>query len=231
MLRELAIFEYVSGDQTPSAKRNFEQMMSDDALLLADVQAERALRAEMAEAGTPGTDGPVSMSNIEGLFARIDIAQRDAQESAAVDQAVDQVNNEQAQTARKAELINVASRTFLAPLAAAASVAFIALFFVNDYIDSTQPNFNTLSDGVASKNVDFGTLVDQGRLAKFTVSSELSANEVDDMLTAYGLSTFESGANSGELYVYTEAEISHSQTSAWRADSRVKEVKLFTVTE
>lgn len=227
MLRELAIFEYVSGDQTPSAKRNFEQMMSDDALLLADVQAERALRAEMAEAGTPGTYGPVSMSNIEGLFARIDIAQRDAQESAAVDQ----VNNEQAQTARKAELINVASRTFLAPLAAAASVAFIALFFVNDYIDSTQPNFNTLSDGVASKNVDFGTLVDQGRLAKFTVSSELSANEVDDMLTAYGLSTFESGANSGELYVYTEAEISHSQTSAWRADSRVKEVKLFTVTE
>ncbi len=240
MLRELAIFDYVSGDQTPSAKRNFERIMGNDSGLAADVQAERKLRAQMAEAGT---DAAISMSNIDDLFARIDMAQDDRLESET--QETDEVDQTEAlskplisQTetplSRKTPIdfmSRLVNRSLVGPMAAAASLAFVALLFVNNYVDSVQPNFTTLSDGAASQKVDFGTLVEQGRLAKFTVSRDLSAEEVSNMLVAYGLSTFESGAKNGELYVYSTAKISSSQTLAWRADSRVKEVTLFTTSE
>lgn len=237
MLRDLAIFEYVSGDQSSSAQRNFEDMMKNDPQLRADVDAEKALRADIAKAGVG--DG-VSMNNIDGLLARIDI-ESDVKNTASTDevrgaQTSDPETSSSGDKASNAPRVaTVISGVFsratsrATSLAAAASVAFIAVGFAVYYVDITKPNFNVLSNKNASQQVDFASLVEQGRLAKLTVSSSLSQQEVNDMLGAYGLSTFEAGTRDSDFYVYTASKISSSQLAAWRADTRVDEVKLFTV--
>ncbi|MEM7360068.1 MAG: hypothetical protein AAF431_13280 [Pseudomonadota bacterium] len=217
LLRETAIFEYVSGDMSDSAKRNFEKMMESDSDLQEAVDAEIRLRSAMKQAG----DGePVSMGNFDALLARIDAEEKAESSPGIVDPVEDsdnlhQINPWTAQASKP---------RYYAMAASFAIVAVIAAVFL---LDVSSPDYETLSDKPASESINFTQLTESGRLAKFTFSENLSQAQITDLLSQYRLTTFEAGAAANERYVVAELRISDDDVTKWRAESGVVSVELF----
>lgn len=215
LLRELAIFDYVAGNQTDSAKRNFEIMLEQDATLRDAVEAERRLRAGMLKAGE---STPVSMSNFDLLLKKIDAEQQSTDNNVtALESNVTKIGDR--------SRTKYIGRTF----AVAASMAVFAIIFSTVYQPLSEPKFETLSDTLASDVINFSQLAEQSRLAKMTLDQNLSGQQIDELLRGYGLSSFEGGAEQHQRYVVAESAITNSELSLWRSDAGVLEVELFVV--
>ncbi len=224
LLREIAIFDYVAGNQSESVKRNFENMMRQDPTLREAVDAERVLRANMQKAGELE---PVSMSNFDVLLSSIEAEEeRPTNESSVGVISSELIRQEHLE---KGESSNKVS--FSRYYSIAASIAMFAVVFAGFYLNSSQPKFETLSSNTASEKINFAQLAEQTRLAKITLSDGLSQQEIDDVLRAYNLSSFEAGAQQNQRYVISESAISVSELTRWREDSRVQQVELFVTSD
>jgi len=220
MLREMAIFDYVAGNQSETAKQNFEKMMQQDQSLREAVDAEKKLRANMQEAGELE---PVSMSNFDDLLSTIEAQEEPQRDDTRGTRPVGELNKPVL-----TEVVSAANKTsFSRYYATAASVAVFAMLFAGFYLTSSEPKFETLSDTTASEKINFATLSEQSRLAKMTLTEGLSREEISDVLRLYNLSSFEAGATTNQRYVVSESAISNSELARWLDDSRVQQVELF----
>jgi len=224
LLREVAIIDYVSGNQSEAARRNFEKLIDQDPALLEAVMAEQRFRADMQEAGNMA---PVSMSNFDSLLTVIE--QADEDEAIASASNVSTINeiDDFAGTSQPQAGANKTNSSWGNLYSVAASMAVLAMIFGGFYLNMSSPDFETLSSRTASEKIDFVDLVEQGRLAKIELSNKLSESEVDDILQSYKLSTFESGAPSTALYIISKQAMSSSDIDRLRADSRIQQVEVF----
>lgn len=225
LLKEISIFEYVSGNQSEAAKRNFEQMMKQDPSLEEAVQAEQRLRLEMKKAGQLK---PVSMDNFEDLLATIN-----TQENSQIVPLQEQTMTATADNSNIEDntVHHINSGSFAKPYAKyyamAASVAFIGLFFAGFIFSNSPAEFETLSDTQATDKINFAQLTESGRLAKLTFEQNISQQQIDGVLREYSLTSFESGSNLDESYVIAESSISQNDLALWRSDARIASVELF----
>ncbi len=223
MLRELAIFDYVSGNQSASARRNFEAMMAQDETLNEAVNAEIKLRDRLSATNEQAL---IPRSNFDALLQRIDSeeqAQRE-QEQGQEFYVADTVSEWSASGRNSAKK---RGRFALVPVSLASSFLLAAIVLSVGYLNLTEPHFNTLSDEAASAQVEFTTLADQGRLAKLTLSGNMTAQQVSQILNDHQLKAFESGANNGHIYVYAQTPISGQQLATWQADARISNAAVF----
>jgi len=220
LLRDMAIFDYVAGNQSESAKRNFEDMMQQDHTLREAVEAERSLRASMQKAGELE---PVSMSNFDALLSTIEKQEKQHKNESNV-----RVISREPKTQERAEKGEAWNKLSISRYyATAASVAVLALVFSGFYLNSSAPKFETLSSKTASEEINFAQLVEQTRLAKMTLVDGLSQQDIGDVLRDYDLGSFEAGAGPNQRYVISESAISYRELARWREDSRVRQVELF----
>ncbi len=212
LLREIAIFDYVAGNQSESVMRNFEKMLEQDASLREAVDQEARLRRAMHEAGK---NEPVSMSNFQALLNVIDENEMQTAGGGKSDR--------QSATAKSS-----ISRYISSYYASVASVAACAALFGTFYFNFATPDFETLSDIPASEQIDFTELAGQMRLAKMTFSNDMSQDQIDELLLTYSLTSFEAGAPSEQRYVVAEVSISENELTRLRNDARILSVELFT---
>lgn len=220
LLREIAIFDYVAGNQSESAKRNFEEKLERDPSLKQATEEEAKLRLNMREAGK---EKPVSMSNFDALLETIDKQERQAG-STHHESETNEVEN-------VTPLFKASKPSYWRHYASAASVAVIALVVSNFFIYSPKDQFIALSDTPASQQINFTLLASQNRLAKLTLKAQISEQQVSDLLTNFELTSFESGAAKNQRFVTAEKAISKNDLERLRSDSRVENVELFVLSD
>lgn len=226
LLREIAIIDYVAGNQGEAARHNFEKMIAQDPTLREAVQAEQRFRTDMQKAGELA---PVSMSNFDVLLTTIEQANK---EDAAPVSNVSSIANDTSSSVlndveKPSNVVTPSVSFWNNRYSVAASVAVFAMIFSSFYLNLSEPSFETLSDQSASEEINFVALAEQGRLAKMVLSEQVSQTEIDSMLQSYQLTTFESGSSSIALYVVAATVISDSDLERMRADSRIQKVEIF----
>jgi len=203
IIKETAIYSYVSGELSGSAKMNFEKQLSTDPELQQEVEREKAVTANFAD-----------------LLNKIE--QQEAHSSDVED--VSHNTTQVKQSARVIAFPNWGVRQ----LGIAACLAMVGVVSVGFFTDLTDPNFQTLSNKEASAKIDFSALADQGRLAKIALSEQLDDVQIDQLLEQYELQTFKSGADKHNIYVFSEKMISAADIKVLASDKRVKRVETFT---
>ncbi len=217
MLKEIAVFDYVMGNQDESTKRDFEKILEQDPKLKEAVKAEFELRKTMQEAGKLE---PVSMSNFDSLLETID-------------QKEDSFYPEEvaSETTNVVSIFKSKKGAFTKYYATAASLAAFVIIFSGLYVNSTTPKFQTLSDLSASQELNFEQLMSENRVAKLTLADHVNDNQVDKLLLTFNLSSFESGAESKQRFVTAKTPFSENTLERLRNDARVKNAELLTVAD
>jgi len=233
LFREMAIVDHVAGNQSEAARRSFEDAMEQDASLREAVVAEQRLRASMQEVGQIE---PVSMSNFDALLTKVDEHERSAanESSRANDNAqiaYDQMAESITESAIQSSgvVVSTSPTWWTRGYSIAASIAVMAMMFGGFYSSMLAPDFDTLSDGAASAEINFVELADEGRLAKMVFSENIEQSDVVEVLNAYNLETFDSGAPLKTLYVMADKAISKQDLQDMRADSRIRQIDIFTI--
>ena len=239
LLREIAIVDYVANNQSEAARRNFEIAMEQDAALREAVIEEQRFRAGMQEVCSLE---PVSMSNFDSLLTRVDEYEADEIELASKEEgshvdtftelSSDSNSLEQMDTNSLERANNVIEATpsrWTNRYSIAASIAVLAMMFGGFYSSMLAPNYDTLSSKSASAEIKFAELSEQGRLAKVVLSDKIVQSDVSEILKAYDLETFESGAPAKTFYVVANKALSAKNLENMRADSRIQQVDIFTI--
>jgi len=208
ILRDAAVFDYVSGTQSDSARMEFEQKLQHDTVLQQQVAWERSLREQLdpKNAQTP----PVSMSNLDSLMERIDETE---------------VTQETFVDSQKGQNISWFNKPLFPAMSIAAGLAVVCVISVGLFQGLTQPQFTTLSSPSASAKVDFSQLVEQRRLAKVVLHQDY-LDVVSTLLDDYGLIKLDQAGLSDVIMVIASEEIAFETLAAWRADVRIKEVNI-----
>lgn len=208
ILKDTAVFDFVSGDQTTGSQENFKQLIAGDQSLHQDVDTETALRAALGQVhdDEQSQTAPVSMANFDALLERIDTLE-----------ASDVSDQE------PAGVISM-NKHWKSTLSLAASLALVAVFSIGYFNQLTDSTFETLSNDKAENAIDFPTLVEQGRMAKVVLAGDLSSEEVEAFLKRYQLDAVSSGGKQTVLYVSTKNEIDSDTLQEWRTDRRVDRV-------
>lgn len=224
LLKEMAVIEYVVGNQSQLVRRNFEKKLEQDSDLREAVETERHFQADMRKAGELKA---VSMSNFDVLLSTIEAQENKETQEDNVTSIAANRNNEVPLEQPPSSVHYMAVNHF----AKAASVAMFAIVFAGFYVNYSAPKFETLSDVPASEEINLSELTQQARLAKMVFIDNLLEPQIDDILHSYNLSTFEAGAEQNQRYVISESAISERELRLWRDNVLVQQVELFTTTE
>ena len=219
LLRDAAIFDYVSGGQTEVAKQNFEKLLENDYELRHAVDIEIALRGSVKELNS---QTPVEMSNFEDLL-------RSIESNEGSEELVHKEIFEDSETSTNGgfNVISLFGKTKFKLAASFVMFGLLGVMFASFIFDSTAPKYQTLSNQEASGEVDFGMLATQGRLAKFVLQDQLTEPQTVNLLLGYSLTAFEAGSVKHEVYAYSEQSISDADIVLWRADARIVHVDVF----
>ena len=213
ILRDTAVFDYVSGSQSKAAKALFEEKLAQDEVLQREVEFERALRKLSKEGQTRDSEPLVSDNNIDALWARIDkFNEPKSPPQSRVDGS------------RTAPAKSVSKRVRW--LSVAAGFAAIAMVSVGVWRDIYVQDYRTLSNDTQSGSIDFPALVEQRRLAKLTLSNPLDQEAVNAMLAGYQLELISSVPEQGAVVVMTDQSITDAMLAGWRADQRVVKAEI-----
>ena len=220
ILKEIAIFNYVAGNLSNLEKQNFEKLLEQNPSLKKEVKAEENLRRKMLKLGKTK---PVPMSNIDALMEKIDQHEQNIDKESQL---------ESIQKADNVMPIFADKRTaFSKYYATAASLAAVAILFSGIYINSTAPNFETLSDIPASQAINFTELANQNRIAKLTLVSGASDDQVSELLETFGLTSFDSGAAIDQRFVISETELSKEAIDRLRKDDLIQSIELHKISD
>lgn len=215
ILKEIAIFNYVAGNLTNSEKQNFEKLLEQNPSLKEEVKAEENLRRKMLKVGKTK---PVPMSNIDALIGKIDQHEQNIDKDSEFE-SIQKPNNVTPIFAGKAT-------AFSKYFAAAASLAAVTILFSGMYFSSTAPNFETLSDIPASQAINFTELVNQNRIAKITLVSGASDDQISELLETFELTSFDSGAAIDQRFVISKTELSKEAIDRLRKDDLIRSIEL-----
>ncbi len=214
MLKELAIFEYVAGDQSSETRINFEKMMAADPELRAAVEAEIALRDALQETDSAA---PVAMENFDALVARIDAIE----ESPIVDKQADKQVEEREQNLNSSGNV-VAVPFWRKPYAAmAASVALVAVLAAGFLQNLNAPEYITLSDQQASDQIDVPQAMYENRLLRVDLVSSLGTSEIEQLLAKYELQMVNHSPRNSSIIVVAGSKSVEEQLRALSADPRI----------
>lgn len=218
IIKDIAVFDYVRGQQSEGARMNFGKLLEMDAGLLEEVQNEERLRDSLVKIGSKSDSTPVLMQNFDALLTRIE------RDDKCVEDA--EIRPEFNGTGLVASDVVKQSWRWKTQFNIAASLIFFAMVGFIGLNQTLQPNFVTLSNTKASTDIDFTGLVDQRSLAKLELSDGLASTDVSALLSFYQLSSLQSGALGQTLLVSSREPIDEEQLSIWRADIRIKAVEL-----
>ena len=220
ILKEIAIFNYVAGNLSKSEKQNFEKLLEQNPSLKEEVKAEEDLRRKMQKVGETK---PVPMSNIDALFEKIDQYEQNSDKESQLE-SIQKAENVTPIFASKAT-------TFSKYYATAASLAAVTILISGIYFSSTAPNFETLSDTPASQAINFTELANQNRIAKLTLVSGASDDQVSELLEKFGLTSFDSGAAIDQRFVISETELSKEAIDRLRKDDLIQSIELHKISD
>lgn len=208
LLKDIAVFEYVSGEQSPAAKANFEKTLSDNQGLQNEVNIEKELRNLVKQSQEPSV---VASDNINSLFDRIDAEPVDD---------ISSVNN----TSNVTPLVSF-SRP-MAGLAMAACLLVAVFISINVNNDLLEPKFQTLSSPTLGDAIDLNALANEGRLIKFELASPLSQDSIDSLMSKYELQNLSQSVNERIITVKTENAVNEKTLLTLKLDKRIKDVEL-----
>ena len=222
ILKELAVFDYVAGNLSDSAKQNFERMLEQNPALQDEVKAETLLRQRMEKIGETE---PVAMSNIDALFEKIDEHEKAANET----QNKEASSNKVTPLFKETVSIKEKKSGFSKYYATAAGLAMFTIVFSGLYFDSAAPDFQTLSDIPASQKIDFKLLASESRIAKLTLVEGVTDDQVTELLDTFELTSISSGSLGNQRFVSAEAALSNETIERLRNDHRLRNVELYKI--
>lgn len=198
IFRDMAVFEYVAGTQSDSAKKDFEQQLSIDQELVEELKFERLLRIM----GNDNDDEySVNMSNF--------------------DQLVDNIENNKLPTAQNVQQFPYKRLTGIAASIVTAAIAISV--FTGDML---QPKFETLFSESQTTYTDFSELAAQQRLARIVVTNSTKLEEIKHLLNEYKLESISSNIEQNMLLVTSPNAIDNAMLTKLRSDKRTQDVIL-----
>lgn len=224
LLKDMAVIEYLAGDQSESVRLNFERELEQNPGLREAVEIERRFQADMRNAGELEA---VSMSNFDVLLSTIEAQENNETRGHKVTSIVSN-ENKSVRLEKKSASVHFLGKNYFAM---AASVAVFAIVFAGFYLNSSTPKFETLSDTTASEEINFAYLTAEVRLAKMIFVENVLEQQIDDVLQRYNLSTFEAGGELNQRYIIAESAISDLDLRLWRDDPLIQQVELFATTK
>ena len=201
VFRDMAVFEYVAGTQTESAKADFEQQLSMDQGLADELKFERLLRILSKEEKSEYSG---SASAFEQLLNKID-------ENHAVETQHNQVEQVSWFTKFNGNMVSIA-----------ASVLFATVITTVLLKDLLEPKFVTLTTPPQATYADFSDLVSEHRLAKIVLTSSISTNEIRALLADYQLEPISSTIEQQTLFVKSAKIIDEQTLSKLQNDARIE---------
>jgi len=198
ILKDTAVFDYVAGEQSDGARKNFEKLLKQDSGLAQEVEIEKLLRSSLE--GINGADA----ESISEVLSNNAGSRSDEQSNVIV-----------AQPWRWQRQFNIA-----------ASFAVIAMIGIIGFNQVTQPNFVTLSDKKASVEVDFAGLVDQRRLVRLELSNGLAVSEIDELLEGFQLKAIQSGTTGQVVLASANQSVGEQKITDLVTDKRIINAEL-----
>jgi hypothetical protein len=220
IIKDTAIFDYVAGHQSAGARENFEKSVEQNPKLKAEVVAEEQLSKNLKILAAADNVKSVSMKNFEALLDRID-----------------REENPSNHFGSEASNISISSgglglpnsRSWMSLSSVAVSVFLFAIVAFIGVQQAIEPNFETLSNDVASAEVDFTGLVEQHRMIKIEFSDALSESEIDLILKTYQLTVIQSGAHGSVMLLSSSVPVDGEQLALWSKNASIKSAKLVSI--
>jgi len=221
ILKDTAVFDYVAGEQSDGARKNFEKLLKQDGGLAQEVEIEKLLRSSLE--GINGADAePISMNNFDALLERIESVDN---ELGSTDAEV-LSNNAGSRSDEQSNVIVAQPWRWQRQFNIAASFAVIAMIGIIGFNQTTQPDFVTLSDKTASVEVDFAGLVDQRRLVRLELSNGLAASEIDELLEGFQLKAIQSGTTGQVVLASANQSVGEQKITDLVTDKRIINAEL-----
>jgi len=233
--QELAVFDYVAGNLSGDALNEFERQLESDQALQAAVEQEQFLRNELIGLSNDESE-PVSMQNFDALLERIDQAEQQALPKAEQAQSnVVRFEKRQSSNTQSAQTPRFFERLVSQPFSIAASVVVAGLVMMfavtsgflggSTGLNEQGNEFELLSQ---STDLDFRSLIKEGRAAKLVLSNALSNDDVAAMLSNHELTGVGELNNTQiDLYIYAAHAISPEKVIQLKEDQRISDVVLF----
>ena len=209
LLKDIGVFEYVSGEQSAETQANFEKMLSDSDSLQNDVATEKQLRILLEQSQE---SKPVEADNINSLLDRID-----AQATNKLD-----VNTSNSETS----VISFSRPTVEKGLALAACLLLAIFVSINMNNQLLEPKFQTLSSSTTDGSFDLNTLASEGRLLKFELASSASSDSINSIMVKYELQLLSLSLDGRILTVKSINTIDTKQLSLLESEQLVRSVEL-----
>ena len=209
LLKDIGVFEYVSGEQSAETQANFEKMLSDSDSLQNDVATEKQLRNLLEQSQE---SKPVEADNINSLLDRID-----AQATNKLD-----VNTSNSETS----VISFSRPTVEKGLALAACLLLAIFVSINMNNQLLEPKFQTLSSSTTDGSFDLNTLASEGRLLKFELASSASSDSINSIMVKYELQLLSLSLDGRILTVKSINTIDTKQLSLLESEQLVRSVEL-----
>ncbi len=220
IIKDTAVFDYVAGQQSEGAVKNFEKLLEQDADLAQDVEIEKQLRSALAQVNPKEATAPVSMKNFDALLERIE---------GETDEASD-VNTDGGELSSDIEsadnVVVVKPWRWQRQFNVAASFAVIAMIGVIGFHQTTEPDFVTLSNQTASSEIDFAGLVDQQRMVKIELMQGLASTEISELLDGYQLQSIQSNAAGQTVLASSKQALNAEQLAILVNDKRITNAEL-----
>ena len=199
---EIMVVEYVAGNLSDSARKQFEDTCRNNPELIAQVEEERAFRAMMLN-----SDNKVSAGdNFAGLIDRIE--------------EFSQVEN---------EITETSSTTAWPKLQIAASismaVAALGMLAAIGLNQSVKPEFQGLSSSNEA-GYDVPSLASQNRLTRIRFQQGLNTDQVNQLLAAYQLRVVSHLPEQSSVLVFADQSLTEQVLRGLEDDSRIVEAKL-----
>ena len=199
---EIMLVEYVAGNLSESARKQFEDTCRDNPELMAQIDEERAFRDMMLN-----SDSQVTASdNFAGLVERIE-------QFHEVEQGITKTS----------------SSSYWPKLQIAASIttAMVALgtLAVVGFNQSVQPEFQGLSSSSES-GYDVPSLASQNRLTRIRFEQGLNTEQVNQLLAAYQLRVVSLLPEQSSVLVFADQALTEQVLKGLENDSRIVEAKL-----
>jgi len=222
IIKDIAVFDYVAGQQSDDVRKNFENLLEQDEGLLQEVAIEEQLRSTLEQDVGVKSSEPVPMSNFDALLERIDNQSSELVDTVSTDTS-------SAGYSSSANSVVVGPWAWQKQFNIAASFAVLAMIGFIGFNQTTEPNFITLSNQSASAEIDFNALVDDQKLVKLELAAGLAPSDIDELLKGYQLRSIQSGTLGQVILVSASQSVDAEQIADWIADTRINNAALVSV--
>jgi len=209
LLKDIGVFEYVSGEQASLTKASFEKSLRENKDLQNDVNVEKQLRNLVAQSQHPS---PVASGNINSLLDRIDAEAKNESD-------VHHLHSIKSSRPFSRSTVGVG----FAMAACLLLAVFVSININNDLLD---PKFQTLSSSTPGEPVDLNILASEGRLIKFELASPLSNDSIDSLMIKYDLQRLSLSVDGRTITVKAIKEADEKVLSTLKSDKLITDVEL-----